>query len=231
MTKPLSSATSSAGSPAPSPATSLAHSLTIGWYGKLPWLGDFVGAGLPWQAAWSNALQAGLAEAGIVFGPDGLRQRIRGMAAWQCLLLPPDEAWAWCGIVAGSRDRVGRAFPLLVAEAVHRKALATLSLRQLQARALALSDWVYDSATLDSLEAFEQAAAEWQASAWPAGAPSMPGTEAATPARVAALCTRWPAAASFWWCTEPVGDVESPHADSWPPQPALLQRLLGTDMG
>lgn len=218
MTKPQSSVVSVA-------------SLAIGWYGKLPWLGDFVGAGLPWQAAWSNALQAGLVEAGAAFGPDGLRQRIRGMAAWQCLLLPPDEAWAWCGIVTGSRDRVGRAFPLLVAEAVHRNALAALSPRQLQARALALSDWVYDSAALDSLEDFEQGAAEWRASAWPAGPPDIPkppGTEGGTSASVAALCTRWTAAASFWWCTEPVADAEAPHPDSWPPQPSLLPRLLGS---
>jgi type VI secretion system protein ImpM len=206
---------------------SLASSSAIGWYGKLPWLGDFVGAGLPWQADWSNALQAGLAEAGAVFGPDGLRQRIRGMAAWQCLLLPPGDAWAWCGIVAGSRDRVGRAFPLLVAEALHRSALDALSPRQLQARALALSDWVYDSAALDSLEAFEQGAAEWLGSPWPAGAPGTPGSEAAATASVAALCARWPAAASFWWCTEPVADVEAPHADDWPPRPALMPRLLG----
>jgi len=214
--------------------------LAIGWYGKLPWLGDFVGAGLPWQADWSHALQAGLAEAVAAFGPDGLRQRIRGMAAWQCLLLPPDEDWAWCGVVAGSKDRVGRAFPLLVAEALHRSALDALSPRQLQARALALSDWVYDSAAFDSLEAFEQGAAEWLARAWPAGAPGTPGapgaprtthTETAGAASVAALCARWPAAASFWWCTEPVADVEAPHADGWPPRPALLQRLLGAAPG
>ena len=47
----------------------------IGWYGKLPWVGDFVGHGLPWQRTWDNWLQRSLPAAEVQWGHAALRQR------------------------------------------------------------------------------------------------------------------------------------------------------------
>ena len=86
------------------------------WYGKLPARGDFIGRGLPprWRSDWDGWLQQGLALAPTRL--DGaLRERLRAFAPWRYLAWPaPGEAW--CGIVVPSHDRVGRAFPLTLAE-------------------------------------------------------------------------------------------------------------------
>lgn len=207
----------------------MAHTTTIGWYGKLPWVGDFVGRGLPWQRTWDDWLQRSLAAAELALGAAPLRERIRGMAPWQCLLLPPAEPeLGWCGVVAGSNDRVGRVFPLLVAEALAPAQLGSLGLAQLQARALGLSDWLWDAAALESLDEFEQGAAAWAASPWPEPpAATVAEAGAANGGTVAALRSAWPAAASFWWCTEPVADMHAPRAEAWPPREALWLELLG----
>jgi type VI secretion system ImpM family protein len=140
------------------------HTRRIGWYGKLPWVGDFVGHGLPWQRTWDEWLQRSLPAAEAAWGGAALRERVRGMAPWQ-LLLPAadDQGLAWCGIVAGSTDRVGRTFPLLVAEGLPQAVLDALPLLRLQARMLALSDWLWEAAAFESLEEFEQGAAAWAA--------------------------------------------------------------------
>jgi type VI secretion system ImpM family protein len=201
----------------------------IGWYGKLPWVGDFVGQGLPWQRTWDEWLQRGLPAAEAAWGGATLRERVRGMAPWQ-LLLPAagDQGLAWCGIVAGSTDRVGRIFPLLVAEGLPQAMLDPLPLRRLQARMLALSDWLWEAAAYESLEEFEQGAAAWAAADWPpTGAAANRGAE--VPDTVADLRRAHAGAASFWWRTEPVPDVRQPLTDTWPPDEGLLLRLLDTD--
>jgi type VI secretion system ImpM family protein len=207
----------------------LAYTIAMGWTGKLPWVGDYVGRGLPWQRSWDDWLQRSLVAAEPTLGPALLRERIRGMAPWQCLLLPRSQSQlAWCGLVAGSSDRVGRAYPLLLGEGLASAVLDTLSLAQLQARALALSDWLWDAAAFESLEEFEQAAAAWAASDWPAAPRGLgPNGAAAADDTVADLRSTWPAAASFWWCTEPVADTHAPLAEAWPPREALLLTLLG----
>lgn len=201
----------------------------IGWYGKLPWVGDFVGRGLPWQRRWDDWLQRALVAAEALLGPAVLRERLRGMAPWQLLLPAADQqGLGWCGIVAASADRVGRVFPLLVAEALPQPALDGLPLWRLQARMLGLSDWLWDAGAFESLEQFEQGAAGWAAAAWPP-----PGAAADVAAvvsdTVADLRRASAGAASFWWCTEPVPDVRHPLAEAWPPAEVLLLRLLQVD--
>ncbi len=202
----------------------------IGWYGKLPWVGDFVGHGLPWQRTWDDWLQRSLPAAEAAWGSAALRERVRGMAPWQ-LLLPAavDRGLAWCGIVAGSTDRVGRVFPVIVAEGLPQAALDPLPLVRLQARMLALSDWLWDAAAYESLEEFEQGAAAWAATDWPAASAAPNGGAGVPPDTVADLRRSQPGAASFWWRTEPVADVRQPLADGWPPAAGLLPRLLDTD--
>ncbi|NRF67180.1 type VI secretion system-associated protein TagF [Aquincola sp. S2] len=200
---------------------------SIGWYGKLPWVGDFVGQGLPWQRLWDEWLQRGLPAAEATLGSAALRNCVRGMAPWQGLLLPADgQGMGWCGIVAGSRDRVGRVFPLLLAEGVPRAALDAVPLVRLQARMLGLSDWLWDAARFESVEEFEQGAAAWAGSDWPQ-VTEAPGGAGVVVDRVADLRRSCPGAASFWWPTEPVPDVRQPIAESWPPSDGLLLRMLG----
>ena len=202
----------------------------IGWYGKLPWVGDFVGHGLPWQRTWDHWLQRALPVAEAAWGGAALRERVRGMAQWQ-LLLPAadDRGLAWCGIVAGSTDRVGRVFPVMVAEALPQADLDPMPLLRLQARMLGLSDWLWDAAGCESLEEFEQGAAAWAANAWPPASAAPNGGAGEPPDTVADLRRSQPGAASFWWRTEPVPDVRQPLTAAWPPAEELLLRLLETD--
>jgi type VI secretion system protein ImpM len=204
------------------------HTRRIGWYGKLPWVGDFVGHGLPWQRTWDEWLQRSLPAAEAAWGGAALRERVRGMAPWQ-LLLPAadDQGLAWCGIVAGSTDRVGRTFPLLVAEGLPQAVLDALPLLRLQARMLALSDWLWEAAAFESLEEFEQGAAAWAATEWPPAA--APNGSAGLPVTVAELRRAHAGAASFWWRTEPVPDVWQPLVEGWPPADRLLLQLLDED--
>lgn len=209
--------------------------LTIGWYGKLPWVGDFVGRGLPahWVRTWDAWLQRSLPAVEHRLGHALLRQRMRGMATWQWLLPGTGQGEpAWSGVVGGSTDRVGRVFPLLVAEGLDARWLDDVPLTQLQARALEMSDWLYDAMALDSLEAFEHSTSQWAATPWPIPDVRMEPAEptiAALPRddTVAALRQHWPRAASFWWCTEPVADIRAPMAEAWPPRDALMFTLLG----
>jgi type VI secretion system protein ImpM len=199
----------------------------MGWYGKLPWVGDFVGHGLPWQRQWDDWLQHSLRGAEARLGATALRERVRGMAHWQWLRPGgPAGELGWCGLVAGSADRVGRVFPLVLAEGVPQPALDRLPLLDLQSRGLALSDWLWEAAALESLEQFAQAAQAGAASPWPAAtnAPVISAQDT-----VADLRRTTDGAASFWWCTEPVADVRQPIVETWPPSPDLLLRLLETD--
>jgi type VI secretion system protein ImpM len=103
-----------------------------GWFGKIPNLGDFASRRLPddFVRRWDHWLQTGLAHARSGLGED-----------WQGIYLvaPILRFWvgpgtlgngAWAGLVMPSVDRVGRHFPLTLAQP-----FATL------AAALAARDW------------------------------------------------------------------------------------------
>lgn len=175
----------------------------VGWWGKLPARGDFVGRGLPprWRADWDGWLQRGLGLAAATVDGDALRERVGGFAPWRYLALPaPGEAW--CGIVVPSQDRIGRAFPLTLAERV----VAPVSPAACAAR-LAL---LVDSAT-HGPEALEAAIAALPPRALGDDAPS----------------DAWPTPpASLWWPLA-AGDDASALAADWPPQAVLLLDLLG----
>ena len=91
-----------------------------GWYGKLPWLGDFASRRLeasfidPWDAWLASGLLA-LREA----APDSWLDAYLSSPSWRFLLMPgvlPGAAGAsgWAGVLMPSVDRVGRYFPLTV---------------------------------------------------------------------------------------------------------------------
>lgn len=174
----------------------------VSWYGKLPARGDFVGRGLParWRRDWDAWLQRGIALAATALDDTALRERLRAFAPWRYLALPaPGEVW--CGIIVASHDRVGRAFPLTLAE----RLAAPASPHESAARLASL----LASAT-EGPEALEAAIA------------ALPprSEQGFTPAAA------WPPQpASLWWPLAAAHDVE-PRAAGWPPEPELLLELL-----
>lgn len=199
----------------------------VGWYGKLPTRGDFVGRGLPrpWLRVWDDWLQQGLAAAGQHLGSARLRERLLAMPPWQCLVLPSGAGQpVWSGVVTPATDRVGRVFPLLLAEAYDPAALDRAGLKQLQARALYAADWLDRVGALSSPKEFEAGAAQLGATAWRCAPAAAAGEDAGT---VADLRAAWPTSASFWWRPEPVGAMPAPLAEGWPPRDALILHWLG----
>lgn len=175
----------------------------IGWWGKLPARGDFVGRGLPprWRAGWDDWLQRGLGLAAATLDGDALHERLAGFAPWRYLALPaPGEAW--CGILVASHDRVGRAFPLTLAERV----AAPVSPAACAARLASLLE-----AAAAGPEALEGAIG------------TLPPYGPANDTCIGA----WPAPpASLWWPLAAADDADALVA-VWPPQAMLLLDLLG----
>lgn len=200
--------------------TGTCRPVAAGWHGKLPSRGDFVGQGLPaaWLATWDRWLEAALADAATELGSPTLRRRLLAMAPWQFMVPPttPGEA-VWCGVAVPSADRVGRAYPLLLAEAYEEATIAGAALVALHERALALADWLDRIGTLATPEAFDAGVAMWLATAWPAGGDSD---------TVADLRRAQPQAGSFWWRPEPLDGLAPAQAEDWPPRLALLKEWL-----
>jgi type VI secretion system protein ImpM len=89
-----------------------------GWYGKLPNLGDFASRRLPQSfiTGWDEWLQSGLAAARDEWGPEWLDRYLVApiVRFWLGPGVLGDGAWA--GLVMPSVDRVGRHFPLTLAQ-------------------------------------------------------------------------------------------------------------------
>jgi type VI secretion system protein ImpM len=172
------------------------------WYGKLPTRGDFVGRGLPprWRSDWDGWLQRGLALAATTLDGAALRERLRAFAPWRYLALPaPGEIW--CGIVVPSHDRVGRAFPLTLAERLTEPASPDESAARLASLL---------GAAAEGPEALEAAIAALP----PRVGQEFQPTEA------------WPPEpASLWWPLAAAHDG-LPRMAAWPPEPGLLLELL-----
>lgn len=199
--------------------------LSTGWYGKLPSRGDFVGRGLPrpWLRTWDAWLQRALAAGAQQPGAATLRERLQAMPPWQCLVLPQRSGdAAWCGIVVSSSDRVGRVFPLLLAEAYELQALGAVDVNVLRARGISMLQWLSGSRQMHSPKDLEAATAAWASTALecPAADDTRPGTD------IDHLRSDWPAAGSFWWRVGPATEPWKPHAETWPPAEDLLLHLL-----
>ena len=173
----------------------------VGWYGKLPTRGDFLGRGLPprWRGEWDGWLQRGMALAATLPDDCGWRERLACFAPWRYLALPSRDE-AWCGIVLASRDRVGRAFPLTLAERLP----APASPARGAARLASLR-----GAVEEGPEALEAAIA---------ALPPFPATDPEPGS--------WPAPPSSLWWPLDAAPGAAPIASAWPPEPALLLQLL-----
>lgn len=98
----------------------------IGWYGKLPFIGDFVAKNLPdsFVAPWDEWLRAGISQGREIHG-DQWDELFLTFAPWRFITeLPVGSGQFWCGILLPSIDRVGRQFPFTV---TFRLALASAS--------------------------------------------------------------------------------------------------------
>jgi type VI secretion system protein ImpM len=176
--------------------------LPVAWWGKLPARGDFVGRRLPprWHSDWDDWLQRGIALGAATLDNAALHERLDGFAPWRYLALPaPGEAW--CGILVPSHDRVGRAFPLTLAERLPTAAPAR--------------DWAARLVPL--LEPARE------------GPEALEAAIAAMPPRLdqdGTAAGDWPAPpCSLWWPLA-AGPDAAPLAAAWPPDPQLLLQLL-----
>jgi type VI secretion system protein ImpM len=196
----------------------------VAWYGKLPSRGDFVGRGMPrsWSRAWDDWLQRALAHAAQRLGPAALRERLQAMPPWACVFGPvqPGEPM-WCGAVVGSSDRVGRIFPLLLAEGYDEATLRRAALPALLDRTRELADWLLAAhRQRTALKEFERGTADVTGIAWDIGGPH----DAAR--SLGRLCEAWPAARSFWWRIDAEEDPP-PLAEDWPPRDSLVLDWIG----
>lgn len=198
----------------------------VGWWGKLPSRGDFVGRGLPrpWLRLWDDWLQRALADASRQVEAALLRERLLAMSPWQCLVLPSTAGQpAWSGVVTASSDRVGRVFPLLFAEAYAEPALERIDLAALRGRAAQIASWLRDAAPGSSPRELDIGAARWATAAWTspaaAGRPAADGT-------LAGLRQGRPSAGSFWWRLEPPAHDGDVLGEPWPPRESLLLEWL-----
>jgi type VI secretion system protein ImpM len=229
--EPAQSGTQGAAAPA------LLRPQASGWWGKLPSQGDFVGDGLPppLRQTWDGWLLRALAHAQRRLGHDALRSGLLSMPPWQCLVVPDaatDACCAWAGVVLAACDRVGRVFPLLLAEAYPLALLIDADLRALQQRALRLADWLDQVGVLATPADFDAGVRRLADEGWPTaavGASSAVGADpqSAGASTVAQLCANHPGAGSFWWRPEPFGPLPPPRIEPWPPHEDLLLAWLG----
>ena len=212
-----------------------------GWFGKVPARGDFVSQGLPAALvrSWDGWLQGALRRAGQQWPADMLDQRLLAFAPWRFLVWPDgvgDRPWA--GVLVASHDRVGRPFPLMVAELLDPTGLPALDWLDIEAALARMADVALDATdTADPTmaEAFDAVLG----SLGPVFAPSRVAARVAM--RVATqtdgqrprtqqsaldLLRNSPGTQSLWWSEPPPGSLPMPLGDSWPPHAELLLDIL-----
>ena len=212
------------------------------WYGKVPARGDFVSHGLTAAPvrAWDGWLQGGLKRATLRWPRDAVERRLRAFSSWRFLAWPNGVAsTAWAGVLVASLDRVGRAFPLTVLQAVDAVQLPSLDWLDIEAALARMADAALDATDL----ADPQSTENFEALLHGLGQVFAPERIAARVAmRVAAPADAWsmrpqqapldllrnsPGTQSLWW-TEPVpGTAPLPLGDHWPPHAELLLDILG----
>lgn len=198
-----------------------------GWFGKLAMLGDFAQRRLPepvvarldrWLSATMQALPGVLGER----WPQAYLQAPLLRFAWGPGVVSPQ--W-WFGVLMPSCDRVGRYFPLVVAQAGGGAPGDGAALARLQDWYAALGQAAVG--TLDdgaSLEAFEAALAGQGLPALEAGPAPVPQAldDALAPLAAAALAERL-AGQTLWW---PAGVTAGLQCSAGLPDAARSARLL-----
>lgn len=198
----------------------------VGWYGKLPARGDFLGRGLPrsWVRVWDDWLQRAMANAARRVDATLLRERLLGMSPWHVVVLPTSPGQpAWNGIVLATTDRVGRVFPLLLVEAYAEAGIEHLDLVLLRERAGQIGQWLRGAVPVLAPREFELGVAHWATVAWTAAADATPEADGET---IALLRQRRPTARSFWWRLDASLHEVGVLGEPWPPRESLLLEWL-----
>lgn len=111
------------------------ESLTVGWYGKIPSLGDFVSRRLPTSFIdiWDTWLQKAMASSREQLGEHWLDLYLTS-PIWRFILMPDTcgNAKVWTGILMPSVDKVGRHFPLTIATEIEPYSGTVLSILSAQ---------------------------------------------------------------------------------------------------
>jgi type VI secretion system protein ImpM len=222
------------------------------WYGKVPARGDFVGHGFsPAQIkAWDGWLQHALKSAAKRWPPAELDQRLGAFPTWRFFVWPGSMAGAagtgraavptapWAGVLVASRDRVGRAFPLTVAELLDAERLPELGWLDIEAALARMADVALDAIETADVQAGEDfeavlrslgsvftparvaARAALRVEA-PPGAPALPAAQSPLD-----LLRHSPGTQSLWWSEPAPGALPLPLGDAWPPHADLLLDIL-----
>ena len=94
------------------------NDLAIGWYGKLPSLGDFISRRLPTNfiEPWDTWLQEAIAASRDQLGEQWMEIYLTS-PIWRFVLMPGvyGNTEMWTGVLMPSVDKVGRHFPLTIA--------------------------------------------------------------------------------------------------------------------
>lgn len=102
-----------------------------GWYGKLPFLGDFANRRLPgaFINTWDEWLQGVIHGSRTALGEEAWLQRYLSSPLWHFCLAPGVcGSNAWFGLIMSSVDRANRHFPFTIVHGVPREALHDVSL-------------------------------------------------------------------------------------------------------
>jgi len=141
----------------------------LGWYGKLPSLGDFASRRLPpgFIETWDNWLCAGMLD-WRARQPDSWLDSYLAGPSWRFLLLPyllDAQAPIWVGVLMPSVDRVGRYFPLTIAQPLARMPSDAPLIEDLLGWLKDLDDLALDSLqedwTADQLDTELQRLGDW----------------------------------------------------------------------
>ncbi|HQU97583.1 MAG TPA: type VI secretion system-associated protein TagF [Nitrosomonas sp.] len=107
------------------------ETLTIGWYGKIPSLGDFISRRIPasFIEIWDSWLQKGMATSRAQLGEHWLDLYLTS-PMWRFILMPDtcSNSQVWTGVLMPSVDKIGRHFPLTIATQIepHPRTLISL---------------------------------------------------------------------------------------------------------
>ncbi len=136
---------------------SLDDTLGVGFYGKIPALGDFVSRRLPraFIEPWDQWLQAALLSSREILGEDWLSAYLVSPIWRFALSSGVCDTAAWAGVMMPSVDKVGRYFPLTLAQNIDTQSLCSVFLaesdwfEQLENLALSALSETFDFETFD----------------------------------------------------------------------------------